>query len=77
MIINFYFNLLQRPPRGDINGQWSHDLFEDSNSNNRRSVATSSRRITPNPNGNNKLVVENLFYEVTQEDLEVDNDFNC
>ncbi|RIA89179.1 hypothetical protein C1645_773093 [Glomus cerebriforme] len=60
----------QRPPRGDINGQWSHDLFEDSNSNNRRSIATSSRRITSNPNGNNKLVVENLFYEVTQEDLE-------
>ncbi|CAG8604486.1 2760_t:CDS:2 [Funneliformis caledonium] len=60
----------QRPPRGDINGQWSHDLFEESSSNNRRSIATSSRRIISNPNGNNKLVVENLFYEVTQEDLE-------
>lgn len=60
----------QRPPRGDINGQWSHDLFEDSNSNSRRSNATSSRRNTSNSNGNNKLIVENLFYEVTQEDLE-------
>ncbi|GBC02473.1 hypothetical protein RclHR1_04640016 [Rhizophagus clarus] len=60
----------QRPPRGDVNGQWSHDLFEESNSNNRRSIATSSRRNTSNSNGNNKLIVENLFYEVTQEDLE-------
>ncbi|CAG8502152.1 871_t:CDS:2 [Paraglomus brasilianum] len=58
-----------RPPRGDINGQWSHDLFEDGTENPRRSSAI-SKRLTFNQNGNPRLVVENLFYEVTQDDLQ-------
>ncbi|RHZ69007.1 hypothetical protein Glove_291g31 [Diversispora epigaea] len=61
----------QRPSRGDINGKWSHDLFDDGRSNNnRRSNVANIRRVSSNSSGNSKLVIENLFYEVTQDEIQ-------
>ncbi|CAG8589088.1 10471_t:CDS:2, partial [Dentiscutata heterogama] len=58
---------LQRPPKGNIDEQWSHDLFEDARSKDGRQ---NFRRTSSNSNNNAKLIVENLFYEVTEDDLE-------
>ncbi|CAG8508530.1 12849_t:CDS:2 [Cetraspora pellucida] len=56
----------QRPPKGNIDEQWSHDLFEDA----RFKEGRQNVRRTLNSNSNTKLTVENLFYEVTEDDLE-------
>ncbi|CAG8736410.1 13290_t:CDS:2, partial [Racocetra fulgida] len=50
----------------NIDEQWSHDLFEDS----RFKEGRQNVRRTLNSNSNAKLTVENLFYEVTEDDLE-------
>lgn len=59
------------------NDQWSHDLYDD------RRERTSARagdvlsrlgtaaRSDRSPLASNKLLVENLFYEVTQNDVQV------
>ncbi|CAG8650589.1 8739_t:CDS:2 [Ambispora leptoticha] len=52
---------------GNINSQWSHDLYEDGHAHGSPSSTT---RYTSNQNGNPKLLVENLFYEITQDDLQ-------
>ncbi|CAG8482417.1 6420_t:CDS:2 [Gigaspora rosea] len=57
----------QRPPKGNIDEQWSHDLFEDAR---QKKDSRQSVRRASNSNNNAKLIVENLFYEVTEDDLE-------
>ncbi|CAG8456839.1 4355_t:CDS:2 [Ambispora gerdemannii] len=54
---------------GNINSQWSHDLYEDGHAHGSLS-SSSTTRYTSYQNGNSKLLVENLFYEVTQDDLQ-------
>ncbi|CAG8728772.1 6471_t:CDS:2, partial [Acaulospora morrowiae] len=58
--------------RGNVEGQWSHDLYEDARPNNgqRNNVASIQRNSSNVSNSNSKLVVENLFYEVTQDELQ-------
>ncbi|RUS27963.1 hypothetical protein BC938DRAFT_482512 [Jimgerdemannia flammicorona] len=60
-------------------GQWSHDMFDDRNSRDQNRRATgdvmsrlggSSRADRNSAGTNNKLIVENLFYEVTQIDVQ-------
>nr|CAG8541057.1 14029_t:CDS:2 [Entrophospora candida]CAG8548273.1 10484_t:CDS:2 [Entrophospora candida] len=60
------------PPRGDVNGQWSHDLYEDGhNSGHNKANAPNLRnKNITNTTGNTRIIIENLFYEVTQEDLQ-------
>lgn len=56
---------LQRPARGDVNGQWLHDKApgtKNLNDNARRGPSESSEP-------NSKLIVSNLHYEVTPKDL--------
>ncbi|KAG9284818.1 hypothetical protein G9A89_003741 [Geosiphon pyriformis] len=64
-----YYNR-SRFPRGDINSQWSHDLYDDGDSHGPLSSSKSITRSGSYSSGNPKLLVENLFYEVTQDDLE-------
>ncbi|KAK4239822.1 hypothetical protein C8A03DRAFT_42600 [Achaetomium macrosporum] len=50
----------------DIDSEWVHDKFEDHGS--RRSAPR--RRNSPEPSRGSKLRVDNIHYELTQEDLE-------
>ncbi|KAK3310558.1 uncharacterized protein B0T15DRAFT_41928 [Chaetomium strumarium] len=50
----------------DLDSEWVHDKFEDLG--NRRSAPR--RRHSPEPSRGSKLRVDNIHYELTQEDLE-------
>ncbi|RUS14515.1 hypothetical protein BC937DRAFT_93700 [Endogone sp. FLAS-F59071] len=57
------------------NDQWSHDLYDDRRDHHARAGDVLSRlgtaaRSDRSPLANNKLLVENLFYEVTQNDVQ-------
>ncbi|KAF8830560.1 hypothetical protein HHX47_DHR2000967 [Lentinula edodes] len=57
----------QRPPRGDLNGQWLHDKAPGM-----KNMNTDSRPRGPSDiveQSNTKLLVSNLHYEVTPKDL--------
>lgn len=59
----------QRPPRGDLNGQWLHDKAPGM-----KNMNTDSRPRGPSDmveQSNTKLLVSNLHYEVTPKDLAV------
>ncbi|KAK9768633.1 hypothetical protein K7432_000547 [Basidiobolus ranarum] len=56
----------QKPRRNDDNdGQWTHDLFDDN-----KQTVTASVRTTNDTTTFRKIQVQNLHYEVSQQDLE-------
>ncbi|KJZ73595.1 hypothetical protein HIM_06928 [Hirsutella minnesotensis 3608] len=59
----------RREPR-NIDSEWVHDRFEENNS--RRGPATRRRRESPAPSDQkgSKLRVENIHYDLTEEDLD-------
>jgi len=65
----------RRTSNRTANDQWSHDLFDDRRDRPARASDVLSRlgtaaRSDRSTLTNNKLVVENLFYEVTQNDVQ-------
>eukprot|EP00833_Pecoramyces_ruminatium_P012400 jgi/Orpsp1_1/1186432/evm.model.d7180000050550.1 len=50
-----------------INDQWKHDKYDDSNSRNRRQIF--SRVGNRNGGGNSNVLVSNLHWEVSEDDL--------
>ncbi|KAF5368814.1 hypothetical protein D9758_003013 [Tetrapyrgos nigripes] len=58
-----------RPPPRDTNSQWVHDKAPGFNDNSKISLNGNSPSFPSNTEGNTKLLVSNLHYEITPQDL--------
>lgn len=63
--------IFQHNDRGDIEDDWSHDKFEGEGAESKPATAVSRPPKAASVAEGHQIKIENLFYDVTEEDLKV------